>query len=380
MNKELDFNSIAAESNFAQRANPVFNTAKTTLFQLAASEDKNANIVADKLGVTFDNSHSSTNTKIPMEITTINNLMLEMRYKTIGKMAVDSNCPIIMDLPCGYMPRGLEIIEKNIHYVGVDLPVTIEEGSPVIFSLSDEKKRDLLRLKGADATNYRTLEDALSGLDGELCITTEGLMMYLTDSEIGELCDNIAKLLRKHGGCWITADIEASLQFILIARPLFGERFMDIMAQMKKTFGEKSDIQVGPRALVIGAKEGAEGMKKAMMFLAKHGLKAERMIVAEHMPKLNMLSKIESEKAKAIMEAMHQCAYWKITLLDSGSSADEPTKKEHDFDVKPTLNDEMLFLEIRGRVDSMNAPKLLAFWEKTVLEEAVSSITIDCKD
>ena len=40
----------------------------------------------------------------------------------------------------------------------------------------------------------------------------------------------------------------------------------------------------------------------------------------------------------------------------------------------------MLFLEIRGRVDSMNAPKLLAFWEKTVLEEAVSSITIDCKD
>lgn len=379
MKEELEFENTDVGFELKERANPVFNTAKMTLFQLAESGDENAEAIAKRLGIDFDNSQNSSNTKIPREFAIINNLMLEMRYKTIGELALKSNCPIVLDLPCGYMPRGIDFIRKNIAYVGVDLPAAIEEGAPIISSLSDENKRYLLRFRSADATNYATLENALEGLEGKLCITTEGLLMYLTNSEIGVLCDNIAKLLRKHGGCWLNADIEASLQFILLAKPLFGQRFMEVMAEMKKMTAEKSDVAVASRSLVINAKEGAEGMKKAMAFLGNHGLKAERMIISEHMPKLNTLSKLNDSEAKAIVESMGKCAYWKITLLDEGDHIDSSIVKANKLKAKATLNEGVLTLEMHGRIDSMNAPDLLAFWEKISTEKSILSVTMDCK-
>ena len=115
-----------------------------------------------------------------------------------------------------------------------------------------------------------------------------------------------------------------------------------------------------------------------MMFLAAHGLKAERMIVADHMPELATLSKLEPEKAEAIKAAMGKCAYWKITLLDGTAGLDTSMVKSAAFDAKAVCTDGNLMLKMIGRVDSMNAPQLLAFWEKTSASEKINSVSIDC--
>lgn len=378
MNNIFDLNNISVDFDLMERANPVFNTAKMTLFQLSASGNEYAAAIAEKLGLTYENAQNTQNIKVAPEVAVLNNLILETRYKTMGSLAEKSDCPTEVDLPCGYTPRAIEFSKKGIRFVGIDLPAAISEAEPVITSLIDEDKRGLVRFVGADATNYASLEKALEGIDGKLCITTEGLMMYFTDSETGVLCDNIARLLSAHGGCWITADPEVSLQFILTAQPLFGERFMEIMMQLKAVADEKSDIDVNAHTMVINSRDAAAGIKKAMMFLAAHGLKAERLIVSEYMPELVTLSRLEPGLAEAVKAAMGRCAYWKITLLDSSAGLDTAMVRSRDFDAKAVCTDGNLMLQLFGRVDSMNAPKLLAFWEKTSKSEKINSVSIDC--
>lgn len=80
-----------------------------------------------------------------------------------------------------------------------------------------------------DATNYAPLEKSFKDIDCSVCITTEGLLMYFIDSETGVLCDNIRRILERKGGCWYTADVESSLQYVITMRALVGDRFMEIM-------------------------------------------------------------------------------------------------------------------------------------------------------
>ena len=65
-----------------------------------------------------------------------------------------------------------------------------------------------IRYAGVDASNYSSLKKALSEVQGELLITVEGLLMYLTQSELDEVFQNIHALLENFGGKWITTDNE----------------------------------------------------------------------------------------------------------------------------------------------------------------------------
>ena len=78
--------------------------------------------------------------------------------------------------------------------------------------------------------------------------------MYFTQSEISTLCDNIYHILKKRGGCWITADPEAGLQYIMTAQPLYKEKFMEIMAKAKKRTEKISDVDIGVNSLIIKAR------------------------------------------------------------------------------------------------------------------------------
>ena len=212
-----------------ERINPVFNTAKMTLFQLSYTGDQDAIRIAEKLGLTMENTQQESTEEELLS----NSIILETRFRTMGVLAEKTGLTEV-DLPCGYTPRAIQFARKGIPCVGLDLPAAIAEAEPAIFSLIDEDKRQLARFAGVDATNYSSLEKALDGVSGPVCITTEGLLMYFTDSEAGQLCDNICRILKGRGGCWITADPETALQFIVSTQAFFGDRFMEIMLKGKK--------------------------------------------------------------------------------------------------------------------------------------------------
>ena len=131
------------------------------------------------------------------------------------------------------MPRAIEFAKNDRKFVGMDLPATINEVEPAIMSLLGEDQKKLVNFEGVDATNYQSLKSAFDKIEGEVCITTEGLLMYLTDSEMDVLCDNIRKILAEHGGYWITLDPEMSLLYLLIVKAFYGERTREIMWQSK---------------------------------------------------------------------------------------------------------------------------------------------------
>ena len=367
------------DQNLLERVNPVFNTAKMTVFQLAAAGVGDAASVAEKLNLSFEETQNSATTTVAPEQMTANMILVETRWRTCAAIAEETGCKTLVDLPCGYTPRAKAMTQKGIAYYGLDLPAAIAEAEPAILSLIDEDQRPLVHFCGVDATNGESLKAALKDAEGPLCITTEGLLMYFTDSEVGALCDNIRMLLKEHGGCWLTADTEAGMQYILTMQPIAGDRFMEIMMQSKTTAEDKSDVNVGGNSLNVSPMgDAAENMKNAMKFLAAHGLKAERMILSEHMPAIKSLEKVTPEQAQAIQQNMQKCAYWKITPMDADVAVDAADLSSESFDVQANIANETLNLSLKGRVDTLTAPNLLALYERIKAEHTLRAVAIDC--
>ena len=144
----------------------------------------------------------------------------------------------------------------------------------------------------------------------------------------------------------------------------------------KQQMADKSDVTLGGNRLLIKPQETAGGIKTAMGFLAEHGLKAERMILHDHLPKLNSLSKLTPEQAATFTENMKKCAFWKITLADSAKQLDAADAGSSGFDVSANLVAGTLNMAFTGRLDTITAPNLLAFYEAH--KDQVKAVRIDC--
>ena len=168
------------DQNLLERVNPVFNTAKMTVFQLAAAGEQDAVRVAEKLNLSFEETQNSVSTTVSPEQMTTNMILVETRWRTCAAIAEKTGCKTVVDLPCGYTPRAKAMSQKGIAYYGLDLPAAISEAEPAILSLIDEDKRSSVHFCGVDATNGESLKAALKDAEGPVCITTEGLLMYFT--------------------------------------------------------------------------------------------------------------------------------------------------------------------------------------------------------
>jgi anti-anti-sigma factor len=199
--------------------------------------------------------------------------------------------------------------------------------------------------------------------------------MYLTNSETEVFLDNIRLLLEKHGGCWLTADPEITLAYIMALRAVCGERVMEVMKNAKQQFSDKANMSIGGNKMMALPPDVEGGIKRAMMLLAKHGMKAERMVIADYMPEMVTLRKIP-EQAEQYKAAMKQCANWKVTLLNPARKLDTSAVTSKDFDASADLQDGMMTLCLKGRLDTMTAPDLLAFYEKN--KENLQGVRVDC--
>ncbi len=92
----------------------------------------------------------------------------------MSRLAEKSGCDVCADLPCGYVPRALTYARKGKSFIGLDLPAVIQEIEPGIMRLIGAGSREFVRFSAVDATNYDSLAKALDGINGTLCIMTEG--------------------------------------------------------------------------------------------------------------------------------------------------------------------------------------------------------------
>lgn len=92
-------------------------------------------------------------------------------------------------------------------------------------------------------------------------------------------------------------------------------------------------MEVGKNALITKPADMAGSTRNAMMFLAKHRLKAEHVPVAEHMPELASLSRITPQEAADVREGMKHCAFWKITPSACAPATELSSTETEDFGI-----------------------------------------------
>jgi anti-anti-sigma factor len=355
-----------------EKANPVFNTAKTTLFQLARQGNPYAIAISEKMGLTEDTQKSRSFSMGTDEETTFR-IILETRYSMMGSLAISSGFPVFVDLPCGYTPRAIEMSEQGIAYFGLDLPPVISEIGSIIPPLVSEKNRNLVRFCPADATNFKSLEKALQDAKGNICINTEGLLMYFTDKEMITFLENIAKLLEIHGGCWITADPEIASEHIRIQSAIHpGGTDFDTVHMLS----EKSDTGDLKNILQLRYGHEKEDFKKAEAILSEHGLKAERIRIAGHLEKTEVFSTLTSDQKEAVLKAVEDIAFWKVVSV--GPARNINMTETHSFTIHSELTDDVLNLRLAGRLDSLTAPQLLEAYETQSASGSIRKVQADC--
>ena len=378
MDNAFDFEGIEIGQELLERTNPIFNTARMTLFQLAAAGHEDAKAIAERLNLTREDTQDSKTVKADEVDLFINSIIMEVRYFTIGKLAKESGFAVA-DLPCGFTPRALEFAKSGRKYFGMDLPATINEIEPAIMSLLDEDQKKLVSFEGVDATNYQSLKSAFDKIDGKVCITTEGLMMYLTDSEMDVMCDNIKRILAEHGGYWITLDPEISPMYVLIMKAFYGgERTREIMYNTRDRIEDKSDANVVRNTLAISVLgDFRENMENAMNYIASKGLKLERLPYSEHVPEFKSLEMADSNIVAQINDGFKSVCIWKITVEES-DNVDISDAGTNPFNADVSIDGDRLNLILSGNLDTLSAPKLLANYEKIKQDNALNSVFIDC--
>ena len=127
MSNTLNWNDATVDYGLLEKVNPVFNTAKMTLFQLSANGNTDAAALVRDMGLTLEATQNSATTKTSPEQVLGGTIMLEIRYRTMARLAEESGDTLV-DLPCGYTPRAIEFAKKGLAYYGLDLPAVIQEG------------------------------------------------------------------------------------------------------------------------------------------------------------------------------------------------------------------------------------------------------------
>ena len=290
----------------------------------------------------------------------------------MGKLARESGFPVLVDLPCGYTPRAIETAEEGRKYIGMDLPAVISEMSGIIPSLLDREKQNLVRYQAVDATNFQSLEEALRDVKGNLCINTEGLLMYFSDAEIHPFLDNIKKLLDSHGGCWITADPEIKPEHDRIRKaiePDGSEQDTRLVLQ------EKADVDDLQNAMLVRIGHEAEDIRRVQAVLSDHGLKAERIRIAGGIAETKAFSQLNADQGKAVLKATKDIAFWKVV---SAGAAGGRKETGHSFAIDDDLVGDVLELRVTGRLDSLTAPQLLEVYENRKAAGEIRKVQVDC--
>ena len=173
--------------------NPVFTTAQSCVRVMAELGDEDSRLLVDRLD--FDANKNSTATTDEVDL--LNKVKsipgfaetIEARFECSNKLIENLGYRFVLDIPCGYTSRGLKLARKDIRYYGCDLPAVIDAVEPAAKSIIGGSGS--ISYHEVDATNYDSIRRCLDDVRGGLLITTEGLLMYMTQSELEEIFVNM---------------------------------------------------------------------------------------------------------------------------------------------------------------------------------------------
>jgi len=341
----------------------------------AENGDEDAKRLFDRLGFSNDKLKEDGVKKIPEEKRQILlsklvpgfSAMVESRFEGTNAYIARSGVRQVVDLPCGYTSRGIRLAESGIRYFGLDLPAVIDAMSPAVEDLIGENKN--ISYRAVDATNYASLREALGEDEGELLITTEGMLMYFTQPETEEVFRNIRRLLLEFGGCWITTDntlIETQ------------KKVMEVIVGSDDS-GSASDMGIKIASSMAKTKNTENDFfdkDKARQFVDEMGFELETVSVRGYLPEvLHSYDKLSDDVRTAAREALGTMDIWVMTPKEA--QTESFTCEGQSFNASVERKEDMLKISLRGRLDTITSPELLALFREAEKKGAISQVAVD---
>ncbi len=354
------------------RTNPAFNAAKSTLVYLMKAGDEDAALMAKELHIDPETVFSGEK-RDALSLGMM--AAVDAYHETMDRFLAAAPEKTIVDLGCGYTPRALCKGLENKRFIGCDLPIVIDEMAPLMKKLLADKNRPApAEYRAADFTSYASLRSALDGVEGPLCLTSEGTLTYLTQSEVRQLCANVRRVLREFGGRLLTPDPEAGKRTIGTLRAVMGEEAIKNMMSAYNTLSTQSDVTVGDNDLVVRPGTG-DGFKKAAALLAENGLRAKPLPIGEHMPELKVFAQLDETQRENMKKLYAGLTVWEITPDPAWKEPVQETGGT--FALRTDVDGNEVTLTLRGRVDSLTAPELLAAFEKAADAHVLTDAKVD---
>ena len=349
-----------------EEVNPVFTTAQVCLRINALMGDSDAQKLTKLLGFEDNLPASDTDDEMPQEMKefvqhTMNrgfSIMVEARFASSSNLILKSGLKNVMDMPCGYTPRGVKFSRSGLHYFGLDLPAVIDAIGPA--SKEVIGNNDNIIYQAVDATSYTSLRRALSGANGELFITTEGLLMYFTQSELEEVFQNIRKLLLELGGKWVTTD----------------NQMVAVHGRILAALGDTTKPMIPPKdhpdnEFMI--------MEKAQQFVDRMGFNLEKVPLYNYLPDaMFSLKDLSAEKQEAVRSVFKDMYFWIMTARPDDAA--KPASEDSEFKTKLECSGDTLNISVSGRLDTITAPELLERYRETAAKNVFTTISFDMKD
>lgn len=354
--------------DYRTTVNPTYLTAKSTVFMLAVAGNEDAKRMIAGLGLhdsltkkdPSDNLVSEADAKALMAGVTV---AIEARYAALSRTLKNDGYKNLLDVACGYTPRAIFCKNNGISYAGLDVPVVAEE----LQSFADKEGLGKV-YHGGDATNAASLNAAVDGFEGEVLISCEGLLQYLSPSEFEQFLDGVRQILEKHSGAFVTSDMGVKYEPFATANMSSPEAYE---ASRKRTMSNSDIYNDGV---------GRMDREKVKAFIEARGFKVEAQPFYHGDENLAMLQAIPESWRDKYLELLKNACVWKMTLDPdyTQKASVSGAEKIENLTVDYRKSGGALEMTVSGRIDTISAPAILKVFDEC--GEGVSSVKVKAKD
>ena len=285
-----------------------------------------------------------------------------IRSKISDRMFDSLKMLSFVDLGCGFNPRGLSFANRRyIHYYGFDLPPIIDRMKYAVMPSVFHKER--VTYYASDVTDLESLRVVIRGNE-PLFIVTEGLMMYLTENEMQTVVKNISVLLAEYGGVWFTGD-PTTLSIYENMRRDFTGSDKDVMKDLLGAELSDKWIKLLYNNSFMKLKDDA-----FKDFVGKFGLDCKKVDVDSLIEGFNIPLRLR--------HAFENTSFIMMSPTETSEKHDRTIRSA--FTIETEKENSVINVRLHGRLDSVNAPKLIEEYEKYRAEDPQTAVILDLAD
>ena len=280
----------------------VSDTAYLNLDWLAGAGNEDAATILKLIG----NRTIAVDSSLPdfKRINNMNQTLRRINYDALNLYCLANGYTAIMELGCGYSPRGIYMCERGKNYTGCDFASVVRDMRKLTSYLTPQEKK-FLHYKMAGVTSEAEMQQAAQDIKAPMCMVSEGLWMFLGNGEKKKALENIKKILDAKGGCLITTDFSFKEYGWNVAEALYPGHGDAIMDETMELYDVVSRDDIGKNLF--------KSPEEAVKFINSCGLQVKRVPLIYGNYEMDPYSCLSDDQEHQLLNVLSEHYLWVIT-------------------------------------------------------------------